>query len=77
MEARTGIASPQGDSELSKEVVGSGGWIRRLVLWPKALPMERTIEMVSLARPPRVSATRGVKSTPSERQSERWLVNFR
>ena len=55
------------------EVDGSEG----LALWPKALPIERTIEMVSLASPPRVSATRAIKSIPAERHSERWLVNFR
>ena len=76
MEPRTGIASPQGDSQPSKEVLGGGGWIRVLTLCPKALPIERTVEMVSLANPPRVSATRGINSTPAERHSERWLVNF-
>ena len=55
------------------EVDGSGG----LALWPKALPIERTVEMVSLASSPRVSATRGIKSTPAEWHSERWLDNFR
>ena len=30
--------------------------------------------MVSLSRPPRVSATRGMKSVPVERQAERWWI---
>ena len=44
------------------EVDGSSG----LVFLPKALPMARVIRMVSLARPPRVSATSGMKSIPTE-----------
>ena len=49
------------------EVAGSDG----LDLWPNALPIDRIIEMVSLARPPSVSATIGMKSTPAERHTER------
>ena len=77
MEPRTGIASPQGDSQPFNEVLGGGGWIR----WTSPLAQSSAnrvdVEMVSLASPPRVSATRGIKSTPAERHSERWLVNFR
>ena len=36
-----------------------------------ALPMAEMVEMVSSARPPRASATKGTKSVPDERQAER------
>ena len=36
-----------------------------------ALPMAEMVEMVSTARPPRASATKGTKSVPDERQAER------
>ena len=49
------------------EVAGSD----ELDLWPNTLPIDRIIEMVSLARPPSVSATTGMKSTPAERHTER------
>ena len=40
-----------------------------------ARPMAATVQIVS-ARPPRVSATRGMKSVPVERQADRWAVNL-
>ena len=36
-----------------------------------ARPMERTVAMVSSARPPSVSATRGIKSVPVDWHAER------
>ena len=41
-----------------------------------ARPMDRTVWMVSSARPPKVSATRGMKSVPVERQAERFEANL-
>ena len=54
------------------EMDGSSGF----VLFPRALAMACVILMESFASPPRVSATSGMKSTPTERQSERWLLGF-
>ena len=63
MEPRAGIASPANrPKRWLVEVNGSGG----LALWPKALPIERTVETVSLVSPSRVSAMRGIKSIPAE-----------
>ena len=42
-----------------------------------ALPIEEMVVMVSSASPPRVSATKGTKSIPEERQAERLEVSFR
>ena len=41
------------------------------VLSAMARPMDRTVWMVFSARPPKVSATRGMKSVPVELQAER------
>ena len=41
------------------------------VLSAMAWPIDLTVRIVSSARPPRVSATRGMKSVPVERQAER------
>ena len=42
-----------------------------------ARPMDRTVWMVSSARLPKVSATRGMNSVPVERQAERFEANLR
>ena len=39
--------------------------------------MEVMVEMVSSARPPSVSATKGTKSVPEERQAERLEASLR
>ena len=44
---------------------------------PIARPMAATVRIVSSPRPPRVSATRGMKSVPVERQTDRWADNLR
>ena len=41
-----------------------------------ALPMLQMVEVVSSARPPRLSATRGTKSMFRERQAERLEVSL-
>ena len=55
-----------------------------VTLWEMALPIERMMAMESSANrprvsanPPRVSATTGMKSTPAERQAERWDASLR
>ena len=48
-----------------------------LTLWAMASPRDRMVEMVSSTNPPRVSATTGMKSTPAERQAERWDASLR
>ena len=48
-----------------------------VTLWEMAFPIERMMAMESSANPPRVSATTGMKSTPAERQAERWDASLR
>ena len=43
-----------------------------VTLWAMAFPKEWMMALESSANPPRVSATTGMKSTPAERQAERW-----
>ena len=54
------------------EIDGPSGF----ALFPRALPMACVFLMESYVSPPRVSATSGMKSTPTERQSERWFLSF-
>ena len=44
--------------------------------WPMALPRVRNVWIVSSARPPKVSVTRGIESIPTERQAGKLVINF-
>ena len=68
MEPKACIPTPQGNGESSKELFGGSG---SPVLLLMARLMEVMVWTVSSARPPRVSATRGMNSMPTERRAER------
>ena len=55
------------------EVVGSG----EPDLCPTAWPIARMVVMASSARPPKVSATKGMHSIPTDRQAERLVASLR
>ena len=48
-----------------------------VTLWAMAFPIEWMMALESFANPPRVSATTGMKSTPAERQAEKWDASLR
>ena len=54
-------------------VAGSVAWERSEM----ARAMAETVETVSSARPPKVSATSGIKSVPVARHAERLEASFR
>ena len=64
---RTGIAMPESNGDTMEEVPGTYGRVRRgmqrFVQW--------LVKIVSSASPPKVSATRRMKSAHTKRQTER------
>ena len=77
MEPEARIAPPEGNGEPLEICLvverGSMEPARSAI----ARPRERTVKMASSARPPSVSATMGMHSTPASRQAGRLEVSLR